>query len=174
MLAHPLYALTHHPGPRSRRLITDGNNMSYMQYLLAVDQLGFDEASDKTYGGPPWGQTLRNWLAEAPGFNLDKVQTPLLISALERRQLLFQWEAYAGLRRLGKPVDMLWLRHEDAIHVLVKPLHRYLSQGAAVDWFDFWLNRRENPDPTKIEQYKRWRELRRLQEKSEPEAKPAV
>jgi hypothetical protein len=32
-----------------------------------------------------------------------------------------------------------------------------------VDWFCFWLKGEEDPDPDKAEQYKRWRELRKLQ-----------
>jgi len=103
-------------------------------------------------------------MQRSPVFNLDKVKTPLLIAAFERGELLSQWEAYSGLRRLERPVDMLWLRHEDASHILTKPLHKYFSQQSAVDWFDFWLNNREDSDPAKTEQYVRWRELRKLEE----------
>ena len=78
---------------------------------------------------------------------------PLLISALERGELLALWEPYAGLRRLGRPVDLLWLQKEDATHVLVKPRHRELSTQSAVDWFELWLNGREDPYPGKAEQY---------------------
>jgi hypothetical protein len=28
-----------------------------------------------------------------------------------------------------------------------------------VDWFDFWLNGHEDPDPEKADQYRRWRGL---------------
>jgi len=49
-------------------------------------------------------------------------------------------------------------------HVLTKPLERWVSQEINVDWYDFWLNVHEDPDPGKAEQYRRWRELRKLQE----------
>ena len=55
------------------------------------------------------------------GFNLDRVQTPLLISCLEKGTLVATWDIYGGLRTLGKPVDMIWLKNEDAPHVLVQP-----------------------------------------------------
>ncbi len=84
-----------------------------------------------------------------------------------RQELLSQWEIYAGLRKLKKPVCMLWLTNSNAPHILVKPHERYLSQQSAVDWFDFWLNGREDPDPAKAEQYARWRELRKLQQQNE-------
>jgi hypothetical protein len=36
-----------------------------------------------------------------------------------------------------------------------------------VDWFDFWLNSHEDPDPSKAEQYSRWRKLRDARDRSE-------
>jgi hypothetical protein len=33
-----------------------------------------------------------------------------------------------------------------------------------LDWLNFWLQDKEDPDPAKAEQYKRWRELRKLQD----------
>jgi hypothetical protein len=48
-------------------------------------------------------------------------------------------------------------------HILSNPAARMASQGGSVDWFGFWLQGYEDPDPAKAEQYKRWRELRTLQ-----------
>jgi hypothetical protein len=45
------------------------------------------------------------------------------------------------------------------------------SQQGDVDWFDFWLNGHEDPDPTKADQYIRWRELRNLQEENEKKSR---
>jgi len=72
------------------------------------------------------------------------------------------WEPYAALRYLNKPVDLTVINTDE--HVLTNPTARLVSQGGTVHWFDFWLNGHEDPDPTKAEQYKRWRELRKLQE----------
>jgi hypothetical protein len=47
-----------------------------------------------------------------------------------------------------------------------------VSQQATVDWFSFWLNNHEDPDPAKAEQYKRWRELRKLQQANTSTAQP--
>jgi hypothetical protein len=33
-----------------------------------------------------------------------------------------------------------------------------------VDWFCFWLKGFEDPDPARAEQYRRWRELRKLRD----------
>jgi hypothetical protein len=48
-------------------------------------------------------------------------------------------------------------------HVITNPVERLASQGLSVDWFRFWLQGYENPDPAKADQYKRWRELKKLQ-----------
>jgi len=52
----------------------------------------------------------------------------------------------------------------EGVHELVKPWERMVSLQGTVDWFCFWLKSEEDPDPAKAEQYKRWRELRKLQE----------
>jgi hypothetical protein len=55
-------------------------------------------------------------------------------------------------------------------HVLTNPAERIISQGGTVDWFRFWLKDEEDPDPAKAEQYKRWRELRKLQQRNQSNA----
>jgi len=52
-------------------------------------------------------------------------------------------------------------------HILTNPAARLASQGGSVDWFRFWLQDYEDPDPAKAEQYKRWRGLRELQVENE-------
>ena len=62
-------------------------------------------------------------------------------------------------------MELIW--PPDAAHRLVKPLERITAQQGNVDWFCFWLKGEEDHDPAKAEQYTRWRELRKLQEKNE-------
>jgi len=40
-----------------------------------------------------------------------------------------------------------------------------------MDWFRFWLQGYEDPDPAKAEQYKRWGELRKLRAENERNSK---
>ena|SRR6266496_3204768 len=107
-----------------------------------------------------WRRTLRH----SPGFNLDKISAPVLLQAIGRN-LPGEWEWFSGLSRLNKPVDMLYLPFGS--HILVKPWEQFASEQATVDWFTFWLKGEEDPAPAKADQYKRWRELRKLQEKNE-------
>lgn len=75
------------------------------------------------------------------------------------------WQSYPGLRALHKPTEMVMLNTEE--HVLTNPAVRMASQGGSVDWFRFWLQGFEDSDPAKAEQYKRWRELRKMQEEND-------
>jgi hypothetical protein len=108
---------------------------------------------------------LAVWAKNAPGFQLDRVRTPLLIGTLSPAPILGEWEIYASLRMQKKPVDLMYLPQRDGYqHILQRPLDRLASQQTNVDWFRFWLQRYEDPDPAKVAQYKRWEGLRKLQE----------
>src|SRR5437762_13775382 len=138
--------------------ITSGLMFDYWQSMVSPDA-GEGAA---VIGAPPFGEGLQQWLKRSPGFNLDKVNAPLMVVAEGADSLLTMWAAYAGLHQLHKPVDLIMLNTDE--HVLTNPAVRMASQGGSVDWFRFWLKGEEDPDPAKVDQYKRWRELRKLQE----------
>lgn len=147
--------------------ITDGFMPTYSQYML-TQSLGHGDvgqAFDSVVGARPFREGLQQWLKRSPGFNLDKVTTPLLVVGEGGPSVLDMWEPYAGLRYLHKPVDFVMLNTEE--HVLTNPGLRMASQGGTVDWFRFWLKGEEDPDPAKVEQYIRWHELRKLREEEE-------
>jgi dipeptidyl aminopeptidase/acylaminoacyl peptidase len=153
--------------------ITDGIAYGYFQYLMLSDYGEDDYANEAnvSIGAPPFGEGLTSWLKRSPAFRMDRVETPLQIVALDNHQsLMSMWEPYAGLRYLRKPVDLIII--PDSEHVITNPGERMISQGGAVDWFRFWLKGEEDPDPAKAEQYKRWRELRKLQQANEAGRKP--
>jgi hypothetical protein len=106
-------------------------------------------------------------LKKSPGFNLAGVTTPVREESYHPSSLFSAWEWFVGLSRLGKPVELIYIPGAD--HVLVKPNDRLTSQQGNVDWFCFWLKGEEDPDPAKAEQYARWRELRKLQERHQIE-----
>jgi dipeptidyl aminopeptidase/acylaminoacyl peptidase len=159
--------------PIAAAVIADGMDGGYMQYLAGANVMrGGPSSYEGIYGGPPYGQGLYSWFKNAPSFNLDKVHTPVreLESAEEGRVCCeTSWEWFVGLKRLGKPVELLWL--PDALHEPAKPLERMTAQQGNVDWFDFWLNNHEDSDPAKAKQYGRWRELRKLQNSNQAASK---
>jgi hypothetical protein len=155
--------------------ITDSIDFGYLQYLDALDSVGnaFKKEADVIIGAPPFGEGLTQWLKRSPGFKMDKVETPLQVVALDRHgSLMGMWEPYATLEYLRKPVDLIVI--PDSEHVMTNPGERMISQGGTVDWFRFWLRDEEDPDPTKAEQYKRWRELRHRETQAVRSSLPAL
>jgi len=147
--------------------VTDGVTYTYSQYMVTVDWSGNDFAreANSMMGAQPFRDGLQQWQQRSPGFNLDRITSPLLVSGISSPGLLLAWEPYAALRYLHKPVDIIMLNSDQ--HVLTNPAVRMASQGGTVDWFRFWLKDEEDPDPTKVEQYARWRDLRALQQASD-------
>jgi dipeptidyl aminopeptidase/acylaminoacyl peptidase len=142
--------------------ITDGVTESYLEYMMFFDSLR--QQYDSTIGARPFGEGLQQWFKRSPGFNLDKVNSPLLVVAAGPLSVLSMWQTYAGLHYLKKPVDLIMLNTHE--HVLTNPVVRLASQGGSVDWFRFWLKCEEDLDPAKTEQYGRWRELRKVTERN--------
>jgi hypothetical protein len=71
-------------------------------------------------------------------------------------------EVLVGLTRLNKPVELYYYPNEQ--HQPDHPQARIASLQRNVDWYRFWLQDYEEPDPAKKEQYKRWEHLRELRD----------
>jgi dipeptidyl aminopeptidase/acylaminoacyl peptidase len=139
--------------------VIDGVMYDYLQFLTGLP-------GDDVMGALPIGEGLQQWMKRSPGFNLEKVNTPLLIRTGEGQSgLLYMWQPYAVLHQLKKPVDLIMLNTDE--HAITNPAMRLVAQGGTIDWFRFWLQGYEDPDPAKAEQYKRWREMRKMQEANE-------
>ena len=134
--------------------------MGYFSYVAMANRSYPDNEMDQIMGSTPSGSGLKNWLANSPGFNINKVprSIPLRIVASYPLDVLVEWEWFSMMKRFRKPVDMIVFL--DGVHLLEKPWDRMVSQGGNADWFDFWLNGHEAPDTAKAEQYRRWRRLR--------------
>lgn len=149
------YTLTHSRSPFAAATLADGFDGGYLNVMFTQ---GLDYVA--VNGGLPFGSSLGSWLKNSPGFNLDKVRTPVRLEYYGWDGFLGGWQWFSGLSFLKKPVDFVWL--PDGIHNLIKPWERMVSQQGNVDWFVFWLNGVEDPKPAKTEQYERWEELRDL------------
>jgi dipeptidyl aminopeptidase/acylaminoacyl peptidase len=88
---------------------------------------------------------------------LERISTPVLIEP----HGLIMFASASGmrdrLRALGKAVDLLYF--PNAPHATRQPSQRWRSLTTHVDWWRFWLQDHEDPDPSKAEQYRRWRAL---------------
>jgi hypothetical protein len=167
---HVLYTLTHSTYSFAAAALTDGVDFSYLQYVLSQNALREAGSTMDEFGaingGLPWGKSLATWLERAPGFNLDRVATPLRVEAIGLGSVLAEWEPFAGLLLQRKPVELYVIPEGD--HILVKPWERLASSGGNADWFRYWLKNEEDQEPIKAAQYIRWRELRKLQQPCPP------
>ena len=151
------YTLTQSKYRFAAASLVDGISCGYFEEI-AFPQSAWD-FNALNGGAAPFGEGLKLWMQKAPGFNLDKVQTPVRLVAHGNSSVLTGWEWYVGLSLQKRPVDFILI--PGATHILVKPCERILAQQGVVDWFSFWLKGEEDPDPAKRDQYARWRGLRR-------------
>lgn len=153
------YALTHSNHHFRAAAIADGVDDGYFQYLMFANSSPvLSEYSEWANGGKPFGNGLDSWKKRASGFNLERVAAPVRIMARNPESLLLEWEWFAGLTLLKKPVELVYI--QDGAHILQKPWDRMISQQGNVDWFAFWLKGDEDSDPQKSEQYIHWRQMR--------------
>lgn len=160
------YTLTHSKYRFRAAILADGIDGGYVNYMLwPADDYPL------VNGGVAFGSSLSRWLANSPGFNLDRITTPVHLEYYGRSGFLGGWQVFSGLSLLGKPVDFVWM--PDGTHILVKPSERMTSQQGTVDWFRFWLVGEEDPDPAKKRRYQDWERLRALGEREPRPAEPS-
>lgn len=158
------YMLTHAEKQRFRTaVLTDGIDGGYFEYI-AGQLTEFDVDNG---GKAPFGKDgLELWMRESPGFNLDRVHIPVRLVSIEDRLALWEW--YVALKLQNRPVELIEI--PDGSHMLEKPSDRYIAMQGLVDWFRFWLQGYEAPDPFKRDQYKRWEHMRELQDAADKAA----
>jgi dipeptidyl aminopeptidase/acylaminoacyl peptidase len=156
------YALEHSAYHFAAATSAEGNDYGYWTYVASFAAGAWRVQVESMYGGPPWSGNWKAWLENSVSFNLDKIHTPLRLESESSEEVVNEWENFMALRRLNRPVELMFIPH--GAHVVVKPWERLTSQQGNVDWMTFWLKGEEDADPTKAEQYARWREMRKLQE----------
>lgn len=109
------------------------------------------------WGFPPPGRDdPAFWRRYSIAANVDRIKVPILLQ-LPDDEFRFGLETFQTLDYHRRPVEMYVFA--DEYHVKWRPAHRLASYERVVDWFDFWLNGRVDPDPAKAAQAARWRLL---------------
>jgi dipeptidyl aminopeptidase/acylaminoacyl peptidase len=109
------------------------------------------------FGGSPYDPAfLPNYQRLSPGLRASEASGPILqqVAAGGRAQI----DLHDALRRAGVPSELVY--YPDESHLFHQPRHRVAAMNENLDWFDFWLLGKEDPDPAKAEQYARWRHMR--------------
>jgi hypothetical protein len=169
------FILAHSKFHYAAATVADNAQYSVGEYWLNHDANTI-KSFDQTYGGPPYGATLKNWLDYSVSFNLDKFHTPLLLEqmgygrvynnpAIPPVNVAVAFEVLTGLNRLNKPVELYYYPTEE--HTPQHPKARLATMQRNVDWYQFWLQHYERPDAEDRQQYLRWNKLRELQREDE-------
>ena len=124
------------------------------------------------YGGPPYGETLANWLKYSISFTLGSIHTPMLLEVMgygvpysERALpigLAEHYELFTGLNRLKRPVELYYYPREG--HQPDDPRARLASLQRNFDWYCFWLQGKFHERPEDPDRSLRWHHLRDLQD----------
>lgn len=101
-------------------------------------------------------ESRRRWATMSPVFNLDRIKAPVLFQMPEQEYLMAV-EYTLPLIREGR-ADMYVFPDEP--HIKFQPRHKLAAYERNVDWFRFWLQGYEDPNPAKRPQYARWRQMR--------------
>jgi dipeptidyl aminopeptidase/acylaminoacyl peptidase len=167
------FALTHSSTRYRAATITDNVQYGLAEYWI-LHRAALMHGSDTMYGGPPFGATLKNWLDYSISFNVDKIHTPVLMEEMgygvaydnvksPPSNLTTKWDLFASLNRLNKPVELYFYPNE--VHQPDHPQARLATLQRNLDWYRFWLQDYERPNPEDPDQYVRWRKLKEMQER---------
>ena len=155
------YALTHpHMTKIRAALINQWSSGvgTFDEYLFQGIILRFRRPlTEQTYGGTFW-QKKTEWLENDPVFSADRVESPLLISCRETKVCRSMLPIVGALTLNRRPFDFLMF--PDGDDAMLKPRPRLASLDATVDWMNFWLQGKEDPNPAKAGQYQRWRKMK--------------
>lgn len=120
-------------------------------------------------GGWPEGVSRRRWRVLSPALNADHIKAPLLMNAADS-EFVTDLAMFTSLHELRKPVELFVYANE--LHVKNQPMHRYEIYERNLDWFKFWLKGEESPAAFKSQQYRRWRNLRDMEQSTKASFKP--
>ena len=176
------YAITH-PGRVKLAAVEiwDSWTGAFTDYVDAVvrrvngdtEPAGFERAN----GGPFW-QNKASWLEHNVLFNVEKVDAATLFvdsnyafgdKHPNRRSdvPLTPWMTIGAFELNRRPMEYVTI--PEAAHVIPGAMFHKAAMDLTVDWMNFWLEGKEDPDPAKAEQYKRWRMIREKNEQRKAE-----
>jgi hypothetical protein len=168
------YTLTHSSFPFAAAIAADNWDPSYIQQTLS----GTYASTAVTIGQEPYGQGLASWLENSPGFNTERIKSPLMMidQSIGMFGVFLKWETFNRLRLLKKPVEFYVMPGAEAhgAHNTQNPAQVLALMNRSIDWFDFWLNGLEDKNPTKAAQYAAWRKLRELQKEQAKSRRPPL
>lgn len=125
-------------------------------YLFNSLREGFRHIVDSHWGlGDPRDSPER-WKEVSPVFKLDSINVPVLFQLPEEEWLMAS-EYAIPLVRQGKAEIFVF---PDEPHIKFQPRHKLHAYERNLDWFRFWLLDEEDELVDKVDQYRRWRDMK--------------
>lgn len=150
----PLFMVQKHD--RMAAVSISSGTWSQLEYYLPTGNV-------RKAGIAPWivkpqGAGMELWRRLDLAENVETIEAPILMNvpASEMPTLV---RLVTHMAEAGKPYDFYVFSGET--HIKWQPAHIDAIVRRNLDWFGFWLQDREDPDPAKAEQYARWRELKK-------------
>jgi dipeptidyl aminopeptidase/acylaminoacyl peptidase len=113
----------------------------------------------KIYGVPEPTQDIQGvYKFVSPAINAHRMNSALLIQT-DENEFRTSLQYFYALETLRKRLEVYVFPDEG--HQFWQPIHRLVMNERFIDWFRFWLQGHEDPDPKKRSQYQRWERLRR-------------
>jgi dipeptidyl aminopeptidase/acylaminoacyl peptidase len=140
---------------RIAALSAAGGSWNQIEYYFSKLPEPFDEPQPTM-----WPEDPEFWKPIDLAYNLDQVEAPILFHIPDSEMV----GTGILLRRMSDarlPFDAFVFPNE--LHQKWQPAHRLAIYRRNLDWFRFWLQDIEDPNPETAEQYERWRKLRALQ-----------
>jgi dipeptidyl aminopeptidase/acylaminoacyl peptidase len=101
-------------------------------------------------------ETPKRWRLLSPSYDIERVRVPVLMQMSER-EYSFSLDYMVPLIRAQR-ADVYVFPNEP--HQKFQPRHKQAVYERNLDWFRFWLQGYEDPNPIKKQQYTHWREMR--------------
>jgi len=102
-------------------------------------------------------ETPERWRILSPVANLGNIKAPILMQMPEQEYVMALDYAIPLIRE--HHADLYVFPNEP--HQKFQPKHKLAAYQRNIDWFRFWLQGYEDPDPTKLAQYAHWREMKK-------------
>ena len=127
---------------------SNASMMAGLGFSQILHQMGYPGLTD---------DSAKFWAPISFRENARSMSTPTLFEVADR-EFLGTVEGVTALTEINQPVDEYVFPGET--HIKWQPAHRLAIYKRNIDWFDFWLKGKEDPDPAKAAQYKRWEAMR--------------
>jgi dipeptidyl aminopeptidase/acylaminoacyl peptidase len=146
---------------KARRFAVGSFAEAWANSILMYEVMSEDlnrEVHDTVFGGSLY-EAPENYLAASPGMRFGHLATAAMFEAGAYSAAVAMLGYPKAAHRAGMPTEFVVYPRGD--HNLTLPRMQWESAKRNLDWLEFWLTGREDPDPAYAEQFSRWRESRR-------------